>query len=327
MNRRLGGLLMAVAAGLLWGLSGTAAQWLMQHGGLRPTGLVVFRMGSSGPLLLAAVALGARIRRRGSRRGLPPAVLLVAPWRARGDRWRLLLFSLFGFAAVQATYLAAIDAGNAATATFLQYLAPGVVVLWEAWRERRLPEPRFQAALALGLAGTFLLATGGGSAFALTPAALAWGLLSALALAFYTVYPAPLLTRYGTPLVTGWAMAAGALALLPWTPAEAPLWVRALASGESWAVAGLLAFVAVGGTLVPFTLYLASLRSLKPSETSLAASVEPLAATLAAGLWLGVRLSPLQELGAAAVLAMVVLVTRTRAAGAPERPAGDAGVA
>lgn len=318
MSGRLAGLAMALVAGVLWGLSGTVAQLLMQKGGLSPAWLVVFRMGTAGPLLLAAVALGARGRSDSSR----PAVgaLLLAPWRVREDRLRLVVFALLGFAAVQGTYLAAIDAGNAATATFLQYLAPGLVALWQAWTTRRLPSPRSLAALALGVGGTFLLATGGGSGFALSPAALAWGLLSAAALAFYTVYPAPLLARYGTALVTGWAMVVGAVALAPWVLPAGTAWKAAALQGAAWAMAGFLAFVAVGGTLVPFTLYLGSLRRLPPAETSLVASVEPLAAALAAGLWLGVRLSPLQLVGAAAVMATVVLVTLPGAA--RRRPAG-----
>jgi drug/metabolite transporter (DMT)-like permease len=295
---------MALGAGLLWGLSGTAAQLLMQRGGVAPAWLVAFRMAVAGPLLLAAVAA-----RLAAGRGGGVAVRLLAPWRERSDRGRLLTFALLGFVLVQGSYLAAIAAGNAATATFLQYLAPGMVALWQAWRERRAPPPRTVAALVLGVVGTFLLATGAGSALALSPAALAWGLLSALALAFYTLYPAPLLARHGAPLVTGWAMLVGAAAMAPWTLPAGVAWHPGAVPGAAWGLGALLAFVALGGTLLPFSLYMAALRRLSAAETSLAASVEPLAAALAAGLWLGVRLSPLQELGAAGVLAMVLLVT------------------
>ncbi|MDI3299302.1 MAG: EamA family transporter [Bacillota bacterium] len=318
MNGRAAGLSMALGAGVLWGLSGTVAQLLMQKGGLGPAWLVAFRMATAGPLLLAAVAAGALGRSRPSRPAV--AALLLAPWRERRDRWRLVVFALLGFVVVQGTYLAAIDAGNAATATFLQYLAPGMVSVWQAWTERRLPSPRSLTALALGVGGTFLLATGGGGALALSPAALAWGLLSAAALAFYTVYPAPLLARYGAPLVTGWAMVVGAVALAPWVLPAGTAWHASSVPGAGWGMGGFLAFVAVGGTLVPFTLYTGSLRRLLPAETSLVASVEPLAAALAAGLWLGVRLSPLQQLGAAGVMAMVALVTLS--GGRRRRPVG-----
>ena len=47
-------------------------------------------------------------------------------------------------------------------------------------------------------------------------------------------------------------------------------------------------FVILFGTLIPFFLYLESLRYIRPTETSLLASAEPLTAAVAAVLWLKV---------------------------------------
>ena len=329
----------------LWGLSGTAAQQLMQVHGVTAGWLVAVRMLASGLLLLggwswrerrgAATAAAARIpapgggtarglaRRsypRGSTSGSwprhgPPAGLmalgLMALWRDPPSRRRLLVFALGGLLGVQYSYMASIALGNAATATFLQYLGPAFVTLYEVLRWRRRPRPREWLALLLAVAGTLLLATGGALNRLSVPAgAVAWGLVSAATLAFYTLSGAALLRRWPAPLVLGWAMLLGgtgmSLAAPPWRPGHA-----------RWdgAAGLLLAFVVLGGTLLAFTLYLSSLRHLQPSQTSLLACMEPLAAAASAALLLGVPFTAPMAAGGACVLATVALL-----AGAGDAP-------
>lgn len=291
----------------LWGLSGTAAQRLMQGYGVTPQWLVTTRMLVAGLLLLLAGRwLGVRDR--------------LGPWRDGRSRRQLIAFALGGLLGVQYSYMAAIALGNAATATFLQYLGPAFVTVYEVLRWRRRPRPHEVAALVLAMGGTLLLATGGSLHRLAVPAgAVAWGLVSALTLAFYTVAGASLLQRWPPAVSVGWAMVVGGAAMAVLAP---PWSVGGRAVAWDAAAAGLWAFVVLGGTLVAFTLYLASLRHLRPSQTSLLACMEPLAAAASATLWLGVPFTGPMAAGGAAVMAAVLLLSRERAGTEPGERAG-----
>ena len=296
---------MVLSAAALWGLSGTAGQFLMQRGGVTAAWLATTRMVVAGVLLLALAF--ARDRRA-----------LLAPWRTVGDAARLVAFGALGLFLVQYSYLAAIAAANASVATVLQYAGSGLVVLWGALSAGRLPPWRQGAALALAAVGIVLLATDGDPAhLTVPPAGLAWGVVSAVTLAVYTIVPQTLLRRFGTLPVVGWGMLIGAAcaaaSLRPDLAAPA-----AFRAGN----VPLVAFVLILGTCVPFTLYLASTRRLATGDAALLANAEPVAATLAAVLWLHIRLGLLEALGAALILAATSHLVRVVAAG-DRRP--DAG--
>ncbi len=292
------GLMMVVIGATLWGLSGTAAQQLFQGGGFAPGWLVSVRMTISGLLLLLAVA---------AKSGMHSVFDI---WRNVKDGMRVVVFGVLGLGGVQYTYFASIHLGNAATATFLQYLAPAVIIVYLAVRTRRQPTRREYIALVLALVGTFLLVTNGSWHTVVVPVgALVWGLLSAVALAFYTLYPGNLMKSWGSALVVGWGMFIGGAAMglyfQPWNT-----------TGQLWSVpsAALVVFVVLFGTLVPFYLYLGSMRYISPAETSLAASFEPLSAAVASVLWLHTKLGVATVIGGLCILGIVVVLSaRTKA--------------
>ncbi len=71
----------------------------------------------------------------------------------------------------------------------------------------------------------------------------------------------------------------------------------------------LILLVVVFGTLVPFLLYLDSLRFLQPSETGLLSCAEPLTAAVLAVWWLGVPFGPGEWLGALLITGTVILLS------------------
>jgi drug/metabolite transporter (DMT)-like permease len=73
-------------------------------------------------------------------------------------------------------------------------------------------------------------------------------------------------------------------------------------------VAGLVVFVIVFGTILAYGLYLAGLRKLSATEIGLASSSEPIVASAAAYLLLGVILTGAQYLGGALIILAVVLL-------------------
>lgn len=286
-----------VTSAVLWGLSGTAAQVLFHTYDVTPAWLVGVRMSAAGVILI--VALRPRVPRQ--------------------DWGQLVVFGLIGLAAVQWTYYAAIADSNVATATFLQYLGPAFLAVFILVTTGRLPRLRTAAALVVALGGTLLLALAGRGAD-MSPGALAFGLTSAAALAFYTAYPEKLVARRGTWPVTAWGLVIGGVAL----EAVHPVWAMPPVplTGSAWI---LVAFVTVFGTLIPFGLYLYGLKALPPTELMILATLEPVAAAISILVFLGQALSLQAYLGGAlvvvavAVLATGPLLRRHEDAKAPDR--------
>jgi len=292
---------MVLAAAALWGLSGAAAQFVMQRDGVPAGWLVTLRLAAAG-LSLSVLCLW-----RGGLAGF------VSPWQGRGAALRMVAFATLGLFAVQYTYIVAIRDANAAAATFLQYLGAGLIVLWGAIEARRAPHRSQIVALALALCGIALLATDGSlRSLAVPLPGLLWGLAAAVTLLLNTVLPAPLIRRAGSRPVLAWGMLVGlAAAVVVLRP---PAWPAGATHAQALA---LIAYVVVFGTVVPFSLYMASIRHLPVGEAGLFANAEPVAAAIASLLWLHVRLGPWALAGGALVLAATTYLYRQPPATAP----------
>ena len=244
------GILMVLSAAALWGISGAVAQYLFHQKGFSPEWLVVVRLLISGSLLLTF----ARIKEN---------LNIWDIWKNKKDVTSLLLFSILGILAVQYTYFAAINHSNAATATILQYLAPMLIFCYLALRTKKFPTLKETFAVILALLGTFLLVTQGSiQTLSISGLALFWGLSSALALAFYTLQPINLLSRWDSAIITGWGMLIGGVSF----SFIHPPWVF---QGQ-WSLNSFFAvsFIVLFGTLIAFYFYLESLRYNTATETS-----------------------------------------------------------
>ena len=292
MTRRTKGMLLVVFGALLWGGSGVAAQFVLQNKGFSAEWLVIVRMLLSGIILL-------------SLDGLTHFGDIFSIWKSRYDSMQLIAFALIGMLGVQYTYFAAIKAGNAATATILQYLMPIVIVLWTVLRYRRRPQLRELFCTALAILGTLLLVTHGSlSSLAISPSALFWGILSAFAAAFYTVQPKYLLSHWRSPLVIGWGMLLGGLAFLPVCP---PWNFTGIWDKDACIV---FLYIIIFGTIIAFWAYLESIKYIQPTETSTLASIEPLSAIILSALLLNVPFGPVEILGAVCIMSTVFILAR-----------------
>ena len=121
-----------------WGLSGTAAQALFQNYGFPVAGLVTIRMLLAGSIL----------------------ILILRPALPRKSPLLFAALSVLGIAGSQVTYLAAIQASNATTATILQFLFLPMVVVYEAATGALRLSKLWVAMLALVAVGTLLLVGG-----------------------------------------------------------------------------------------------------------------------------------------------------------------------
>ena len=193
MERReaLRGACIAVIGGIFWGLAGVFGQYLFAYKGLNARWLVSVRLVLAGLLLLTTVYL-----KQGRE--------MWKIWKDKKDVFWLILFAIFGMAGCQLTYYSSVELSNAGTATVLQYTAPAIIMLYTAVRAKKMPRLMEIGALVLALFGTFVLATHGDpNSLAISDAALAWGLTSAVMMAVYNLLPLQLMKKYGTFCVIG----------------------------------------------------------------------------------------------------------------------------
>lgn len=105
-------------------------------------------------------------------------------------------------------------------------------------------------------------------------------------------------------LIMGWGQLISSLFLLPF--------FNLLDSGVSvWtpAAAGAVIFIILGGTIIPFTVFLAGVKVIGPTKASLISCFEPLATILFTVLFLGTVLLPVDYLGMACILVTVFMLT------------------
>lgn len=286
------GFIFVILGASFWGIGGTVAQRLFQQESITVEWLVSIRLLIAGILLLFLSFI--RDRKQ---------VLKI--WSDKKARIQIVIFGLLGMLAVQYTYMASIQLGNAAVATLLQYLAPVFIILYLVLAKVSKLKARDLFAVVLALSGTFLLLTNGSLASLSVPvSSVIWGILSGIALAFYTLYAGGLLRKWGSLNVIGWAMIIGGIGMSiiqpPWS-----------VDTSNWALETYLylGFVIFFGTMIAFWFYIESLKYLKPQETTLLGSLEPLTAIITSVLWLHIPFGTYQFLGASLILFMVLYLS------------------
>ena len=292
MSARCKGILLAAIGSVCWGGSGVATQFVLQCKEFSSELLVVVRLLLSGLLLLLIDAAG----------HFGDSFTI---WHSRADGKRLLAFAVFGLLGVQYTYFTAIKLSNAPTATILQYLMPVVIVGWASLRSRSLPRLRELLCVLLAVLGAALLVTRGNfSALDISPSALAFGIASAFAAAFYTIQPKYLLSHWRSPLVIGWGMLIGGLLLSLVCP---PWEFQGIWDFEAAMVFG---YIILFGTVLAFWSYLESIKYIQASEVGTLASIEPLSVIFLSAVLLQVPMGCAELTGALLVLSAVFLLTR-----------------
>jgi drug/metabolite transporter (DMT)-like permease len=308
MHARRVALVGVLLGAAFWGLSGTASQDLFQTYHFPVLGLSSIRLVVGGLLLLAFV-----------RPSLPKS----------GDMRLLVSIAIFGFVGTQISYLLAIQNSNAATATLLQFLFLPIVAVYEALTGTLPWSKRWTATLILAFVGTFLLIgvfSGGAFHLVITPLGLAGGLGAAITGAYYSLASRPLVKEKGGWWLTTWGFLIGGLVTLPLGYVGFQGYSLSLSAGPQFGmVVGLVSFVVIFGTILAFGLYVAGLKHLPATETGVAASFEPIVASIASYVFLGVRLDPIQYLGGALILVAVVLIAARPAADSSKILEGQSG--
>lgn len=199
---------------------------------------------------------------------------------------------------------AAINHGNAATATILQYLSPVIITCYLVVHNKKLPNVKQLIAILLALTGTFFIITSGDiHSLSLSKLGLFWGISSAICAAIYTLQPVALLKEYGSITIVGWGMLIGGITF---SFIHSPFnFVGELCISS---ILGIV-FVVVFGTLIAFYCYLESLKYLLPTESSILSCVEPLSATFLSIFWLKVPFGFSEFLGTLCIILTVVILS------------------
>ncbi len=279
-----------IISSVLWGISGLAAQELFRKYAVSVVWLTSARVVGSA-ILLAGWTLG---------RASAVNLRSLANW---SDLGRLALYGVIALDGVQLTFFLAVKDGSAVSATLLQFTSPFFIMGWIVARKHRMPSPWLVLVAAIALAGIALVVTGGNlSAFSVAPLALMWGMVCAAFTAFYNVSPSLIFVGYDRSAVVAGAFVVGGLLLFPWLYFAWP-------HGMDLREAILALFVIVGGTAVPFLIYIISLRDLEPLVANLIGTLEPLTAAVGSVLFLGMVPTPALVAGGVLVLASVLFMS------------------
>ena len=227
---------------------------------------------------------------------------------AAGDA-RLLVAAGIFFAGDLVSWHWSLALSSVANATLLANVAPVFVVIGGWLLYRRTVTPLFLAGMAGAIAGAAVLMD---ASWSLSPARLLGDAFGIVTAAFYGAYML-CIDRLGgrrtTLAVMAWSTPVSALACLPFALAEDAPFLPPSAHG--WAVLAGLALVAqvIGQTLVAY-----GLARLPVHFGSVALLLQPATAALLAWALVGEPMGGQQAIGAAVILAGIVMARRGAAA-------------
>ncbi|MCM0582763.1 EamA family transporter [Weissella diestrammenae] len=290
MSNQSKGLLLAATGPAFWGLNSVAVDLLFkQH--VDSQWFATFRL-----LLSGLIILGIAYIQNGTR--------IFAPFKQFQSFCRLILFSILGMFFVQYAYIMAIHAGNAATATVLQFTNPIMIVIILAILKRQLPRRQDVIAIILAILGTLLIATHGHlTTLAMSKSALIWGLSAAVGAVFYTLLPGSLVKTFGAITISGWAMLIAGIFI----NFIHPVWVGV--PHFNWSISLILVFSIVFGTALAYLVFIQSLTLIAPTTASTLGAVEPLIGTLLSVLLFHINFGAIDTLGAVLIISTVFIQT------------------
>lgn len=243
---------------------------------------------------LAALVVYVALRRRG------PIPLPVG-----GDRWRVLVLGVVGNVFYQVLFILGMERAPAGIASLLLSSSPLLTAILSSALGQERVALRVWVGVSATLAGLGLVIVGGAESGVGGPLAGYLLMLGASTTwAIYTVGSRRLVERYGSVAFTAWTLWCGAIGLaVVGMPAvlATPL---AHTPAASWAAIGYSGTLAIG---VAYMLWYYGVSQIGTTHTSIYSNVVPVVALGVAWLWLGEVPATIQLVGAAVVIAGVML--------------------
>lgn len=289
------GIALALLASTFWGISGTVLQIISQGENIPADWYLSTRTFFAGFILLIISFAKYRMK----------IFDVFKSWRSVG--W-LLAYAIFGLMANLYTFYFAVQTGNAAAATILQYLSPLFIVLGSLIFQKQVPLRSDVIAFAIAMVGVFLAITHGNiHELSIPMNALTWGILSGLTAAFYVVLPKPVTKDHSPVIVLGWALLIGSL----FFNVRHPFWTEVPPIHLSTVLS--MGTVIVVGTILPFLLLLHSLDFAPSAVVSILDAVQPVVTFILSLLFLHLEFNIVELLGSALVVVAITILQRARA--------------
>lgn len=287
MTRRIA-VVTVVASAACFATLGILTKWAFA-GGADPSSLLAVRF------LAAAVVMGVVQAVR------DPRALRVT----RGDLLRFLGLSVTGYGVASLCYSYAVRAIGASVTTVLLFTYPALVsiISWMLWREH-FP-PRRVAAVVLTFLGCGLVADVFSGVSGVNLRGILLGLAAGLGYAIFNVLSYRSLGRTPRPTIMTYTFGFSAIGMGIVAAATGSLAAVSRWDSSAWIA---LALIVAVPTFAAVMFYLGGIKALGAAQAAIISTLElPLTVVFAAALFADERLGPGQLLGAAIVLAGVVL--------------------
>ena len=285
MDNKTKGALLIIGAAFFWGISGTVAKMIFNTD-IDPIEVSNMRISLAAVICIIYLAMGKSSLLQVSSTGLKRIAILG-----------------ISMALMQGSYYYAIARLNVSLAIFIQYLSPVIITAYCTVVLKEKMTMSRGAALVFAMIGSYFIIFGGGDlGVELNIDGVAAGLISALCSAFYIIYGQKCTGQYNPWTVLTFGMATGAFIYMficpPWI-----LW-----AGRTSAELLFVGYLAVFGTVVPFTLYLNGFRYLAPAAVNIIGMSETVIESISAYVILGELLSAKQIIGAVLIVLAVITI-------------------
>lgn len=293
MNSRAKGLFLVLMSAVLWGTGGIAGQLAYANSNITTPWLLSTRMIFAG-VVLTAFAFVQKGRN------------IFDIFKSKRDLIIFLIYCIFGNWLVQYSYFAAIKASNAATATLLQYLAPSIVLVVVAVKNKKFPRLLEIMCVVLALLGLFLISTHGAvTSLSISPVALFWGVISACSLTINNTLPLGILKRHGTYSIVGIAMLIGGIATTIVFRPYGNLQGLEISNAAWW----YIVYVVIFGTTIPFSGFSAGVKIVGSTTGSIIANIEPLTAAVVSIVFLNMSFTVFDVIGFCLIIGAAIVLT------------------
>ena len=231
----------------------------------------------------------------------------------------LIVFGIFGFAAVNLLYFLAIQRLNVGIALIIEFTAPIWIALWMRYIQKKLVSKLMWWGLVIGLTGLVLIAQVW-RGLTLDGLGVIFALLDALALTIYFLVGEKLVGGKSSEATMAWGLGISSAffaIIQPWWtfPFEKMGSIVDLTgrlSGISLPTFYLVLWVILFGTAIPYFLVLNGLRGLSAATSSSIGMLEPVFGGIFAWIFLYEKLNFTQSVGAIIVLVGIYLANRAR---------------
>ena len=289
---KLRGMLLASLASSLWAISGISGEILFKKYNFSSDWLVSVRTLISGILLFVIVIF---IEKKS----------VLKPLKNKKDFIGIILFGTAGMYLVQYTYFKTIELSNVSFSTILQFTAPFFIFIYESIKNKKIPAFSTLILLFMTILGVVFIATKGKiSSLSVSPEALLLGLISAIMIAFYSIYPKKLLKKYGSIMVVGWGMIVGSVI----SNIVHPIWkIQGNVNTESIIQ---VTVVVILGTSVAYLIYIASLNYISSSLAGILTAFEPVLAAILSVIIFRLKFSFVELIGFILVFVSIFILEK-----------------